>query len=120
MSSPPPTMLDSGLEDADHPDPRVPSPVSASNRLRTTVIILLLIAISLLAVVVFIAITIGVTIVVGYVLPRPATITAPIAGVAVAALCFGAASRIRKGALRNRYGLFRRPPRDLGTPPADR
>ena len=113
-------MLNSGLEDADFPDPRVPSPMYASTRLRTAVIILLLIVMSLLAVVAFLAITIGVTIVVGDVLPRPTNIAAPIAGVAVAAVCFGAASRFRKGALKNRYGLFRRPPRDPGTRPAGR
>ena len=75
--------------------------------------VVLLLVLSLLAVAVFIAITIGVTILVGDVMPRPVNVfAAPIAGVAVAVLCFGGASRFRKGMFKNRYGLFRRPPRD--------
>jgi hypothetical protein len=38
----------------------------------------------------------------------------------VAILCFGGASRFRKGIFNNRYGLFRRPPRDLGKQTAER
>jgi hypothetical protein len=81
--------------------------------MRMVVFVVLLLILSLVAVAVFIAITIGVTVLVGAVVPRPVNvILAPVAGVAVAVLCFGGASRFRRGMFRNRYGLMRRPPRN--------
>ncbi|MGA7987599.1 MAG: hypothetical protein WCB51_04285 [Candidatus Dormiibacterota bacterium] len=108
----PTTDDSSGLEDAEFAVRRVPSPVERFGAFRIAAVVVLLIVIALLAAAVFLAITVGVTLLVGALLPRPVNLAAPIAGVGVAVLCFGGASRFRKGMLRNRYGLFRRPPRN--------
>ncbi len=93
-----------------------PAPLSRAvlkNPLKLAAFAVLLLILSLLAVALFIAITIGVTILVGDVVPRPVNVfVAPVVGVAAAVLCFGGASRFRVAMLRNRYGLFRRPPRN--------
>jgi hypothetical protein len=95
---------------------RAPAPLRRTlprNPVKIAAFVVLLLVLSLLAVVIFIAITIGVTILVGDLVPRPVNVfVAPIAGVAVAVLCFGGASRFRMAMFRNRYGLFRRPPRN--------
>jgi len=122
MTYRPATHVDpKGLEDADNPDP---IPVLAARRtspLKIVGFVLLFLLLALLAFAVFVAITIGVTILIGFLLPRAAFVNliAPVVGVVVASLCFGAASRFRKGMFKNRYGLFRRPPRDLGKRPAE-
>ena len=110
------------LEDAATPDP---VPVLAVNRtgpLKLAGFIALFLLLSLLAFAVFLAIAIGVTILVALILPKQGLLDliAPIIGVGVASVCFGAASRFRKGMLKNRYGLFRRPPKDLDKRLADR
>jgi hypothetical protein len=111
MTYRPPTTDDSvGREDALFPTPR-PLPVKRLSPLRIAVFVVLLLTIAVLAAAVFLAITVGVTIVVGDVVPRPVNVAAPLAGVAVACLCFGGASRIRTGMFKNRYGLLHRPPR---------
>ena len=113
MNYRPPTTDDSpGLEDAAFPAPRVPSPIQRIGPYRMAAVVVLVVLVSLLAAAVFLAITVGVTLLVGNFLPKPVNLAAPIAGVGVAVLCFGGASRFRKGMLKNRYGLFRRPPRD--------
>ena len=95
---------------------RAPAPIPRAllrNPVNIAAFVILLLLLSLLAVTVFIAITIGVTILVGDVVPRPVNVfVAPVAGVAVAVLCFGGASRFRRGMFKNRYGLMRRPPRN--------
>ncbi len=123
MSSRPPTRFDSeGLEEAANPDP---PPVLVARRggaLRIAGFVLLFLVFSLLGFAVFLGITIGVTALVTLLLPKAGLLNliAPVVGVGVASLCFGAASRIRKGMFKNRYGLFRRPPRDLGRRSAGR
>lgn len=114
MTYPPPYTDDpAGLDAAAS---RTPAPVPRAklgSPVKIAAFVVLLLILSLLAVTIFIAITIGVTILVGAVVPRPVNvILAPVAGVAVAVLCFGGASRFRRGMLRNRYGLMRRPPRN--------
>ena len=108
---PPPTDDFAGLDDAEFPTTQ-PLPVKRLSPLRMVVFVVLLLMLSMLAAAVFLAMTVGVTIVVGDVVPKPVNVAAPIAGVAVAFLCFGGASRIRKGMFKNRYGLMRRPPRN--------
>ena len=113
MTSRPPTSSESvGLEDAAFPSPRPQLEVQRSSPVRVAGFVLLFLLLSLLAFAVFLAITVGVTVLVGMVVPGPAKLAAPILGVGVASLGFGAASRLRKGRLRGRYGLLRRPPRD--------
>ncbi len=115
MTQQPPITDDPArLEDAAFAAPRVPSPIQRIGPYRLAAVVLLVLLLGLLAAAVFLAITVGVTLLVGNLLPRPVNLAAPIAGVGVAALCFGGASRFRKGMLKNRYGLFRRPPRELG------
>jgi hypothetical protein len=110
---PPYTDDPAGLDKA---APRASTPGRAAllrNPAKIAAFVVLLLVLSLVAVALFIAITIGVTILVGDVVPRPVNVfVAPIAGVAVAVLCFGGASRFRRGMFRNRYGLMRRPPRN--------
>jgi hypothetical protein len=69
-----------------------------------------------------VAIATGVTVLAALLLPKAGllSVIAPLVGVGVASLCFGAASRVRKGMFKSRYGLVRRPPRDLATPPLSR
>jgi hypothetical protein len=123
MTYRPPIHVDpKALEDADNPDPL---PVLAARRtspLKMAGFVLLLLLLGLLAFAVFVAIAVGVTILVALLLPKAGFVNliAPVVGVGVASLCFGAASRFRKGMFKNRYGLFRRPPRDLGKPTAER
>ncbi len=116
MTHPPPTDFElAGLENAANPDPLPALVAKRANRLRVAGFVLLLLLMALLAFAVFLGITIGVTILVALVLPSGAgvfSVIAPVIGVVVASLCFGAASRFRKGTLKNRYGLLRRPPRD--------
>jgi hypothetical protein len=108
-----PTTDDSaGLEDAAFPALRAPTLFERIGPYRMAAVVLLVLLVALLAAAVFLAITVGVTLLVGDLLPKPVNLAAPIAGVGVAVLCFGGASRFRKGMLKNRYGLFRRPPRD--------
>jgi uncharacterized RDD family membrane protein YckC len=109
---PPTPEACAGLEDAAFPAPRPAQPAKPPSPVRIAAFVVLLLLISLLAVAVFLGITVGVTILVGDVLPRPVNLAAPIAGVAIASLCFGGASRFRPGTLKGRYGLLRRPPRD--------
>ncbi|MFZ0130243.1 MAG: hypothetical protein WB808_04505 [Candidatus Dormiibacterota bacterium] len=108
------------LEDAANPDPVPVLAAKRSGPIRIAGFVLLFVVLSLLAFAAFLAIAIGVTILMALILPKAGFINliAPVVGVGVASLCFGAASRFRKGMLKNRYGLFRRPPRDLGKPPA--
>jgi hypothetical protein len=123
MSSSPPTHVDAaGLEDAANPD--LPPVLSAQRTapLKIAGFVLIFLVLSLLAFAVFLGIAIGVTILVALLLPKAGLVNliAPVVGVAVASLCFGVASRFRKGMFKNRYGLFRRPPRDLGRRPIGR
>jgi uncharacterized RDD family membrane protein YckC len=109
-----------GLEEAANPDP-----VPVTGRVgpfKIAGFVVLFLLLSLLAFAVFVAIAIGVTILVALLLPRAGllNVIAPLVGVSVAGLCFGAASRVRRGMFKNRYGLFRRPPRDLGKRPLSR
>jgi hypothetical protein len=123
MKSSPPTRIDAtGLEEAANPD--VP-PVLSTQRtapLKIAGFVLIFLVLSLLAFAVFLGIAIGVTILVALLLPKAGLVNllAPVAGVVVASLCFGVASRFRKGMFKNRYGLFRRPPPDLGRRPISR
>src|SRR6202140_5050366 len=123
MTYRPPIHLDSeGLETPPNP---APAPVLVAKRtgpFKIAGFVLLFLILSLLAVAVFLGITIGVTILVTLLLPKAGLLNliAPVVGVGVASLCFGAASRFRKGMFKNRYGLFRRPPRDLGKRPVGR
>ena len=89
--------------------------------LKVALFVILFLILSLLAFAVFLGIAIGVTILLALILPKQGflDLLAPIVGVGIASVCFGAASRFRKGALKNRYGLFRRPPRDPGKRLAD-
>jgi hypothetical protein len=105
------------LEDAEFAAPRALSTVRRVGPYRIAGVVALLIVVALLAATLFLAITVGVTLLVGQVLPKPVNLAAPIAGVGVAVLCFGGAGRFRKGMLKNRYGLFRRPPRDAEPEP---
>jgi hypothetical protein len=122
MTSRPPTHIDpEGLEDAANPDP---VPVLAAKRagpLRIAGFVLLFLLLSLLAFAIFLGIAIGVTFLMALILPHAGFINliAPLVGVGVASVCFGAASRFRKGMFKNRYGLFHRPPRNLGKPPVE-
>jgi uncharacterized RDD family membrane protein YckC len=123
MTYRPTTHVDgNGLEDAANPDP---APVLAPKRtgpVKIAGFVLLFLVLSLLAFAVFLGIAIGVTILVALVLPKQGLVDllAPVVGVGVASVCFGAASRFRKGMLKNRYGLFRRPPKDPQNQPANR
>ena len=113
----PPIDLDPlGVEDAANPD--LPPLLSGKRAgpLKIAGFVLIFLILSLLAFAVFLGIAIGVTILVALFLPDAGFVNliAPVAGVVVASLCFGVASRFRKGMFKNRYGLFRRPPRDLG------
>jgi hypothetical protein len=109
------------LEDASTPDPVRVLAVKRTGPLKLAGFIVLFLFLSLLAFAVFLAIAIGVTILVALILPKQGILDliAPVVGVGVASVCFGAASRFRKGMLKNRYGLFRRPPKDLDKPLAD-
>jgi hypothetical protein len=120
MTDRPPTADPSSrFEDAAFPAPRAPSLIERIGPYRMAAVVVLVLLVALVAAALFLAITVGVTLLIGNVLPRPANLAAPIVGVAVAVLCFGGASRIRKGMLKNRYGLFRRPPRDTDPIPPD-
>jgi len=110
-----------GLEEPANPDP---VPVLAAKRtsgLKIAGFVVLFLILSLLAFAVFLGIAIGVTILLALILPKQGLLDliAPVVGVGVASVCFGVVSRFRKGALKNRYGLFRRPPRDPGKRLAD-
>jgi uncharacterized RDD family membrane protein YckC len=123
MTYRPPIHFDSdGLEEPANPDPLPVLVAKRASPLTIAAFVLLFLSLSLLAFALFLGIAIGVTIVVALFLPKQGYVDliAPVAGVGVASLCFGAASRFRKGMFKNRYGLFRRPPRDLGKPPARR
>jgi hypothetical protein len=123
MTYRPPIHIDSeGLEEAAHPDPPPQLVAKRTGPLKIAGFAVLFLVLALIAVAVFLGITIGVTILVALLLPRTGflNLIAPVVGVGVASLCFGAASRFRKGMFKNRYGLFRRPPRDLGKRPAGR
>jgi hypothetical protein len=126
MNSPPPGTADAGLEDADYAAPRPAGIPRSMHPLQMAAFVVLFLILALVAFIAFLAIAVGVTILVAKLIPTPngaaghiLGLVAPIAGVGVASLCFGAASRFRKGMFKNRYGLFRRPPRDLGKPPAE-
>jgi len=122
MSYRPTTHVDaSGFEEPANPDP---APVLAPKRtgpLKIAGFVVLFLVLSLLAFAVFLGIAIGVTILLALILPKQGILDliAPVVGVGVASVCFGAASRFRKGMLKNRYGLFRRPPKDLDKRLAD-
>lgn len=107
-----------GLEEAAHPDPVTVLVAERAGPFKIAGFVVLFLLLSLLAFAVFVAIAIGVTILVALLLPKAGllNVIAPLVGVGVASLCFGVASRIRKGMFKNRYGLFRRPPRDLSKP----
>jgi uncharacterized RDD family membrane protein YckC len=115
----PPTHVDpEGLEEAANPDPVTVLVAVRAGPFKIAGFVVLFLLLSLLAFAVFVAIAIGVTILVALFLPKAGllNVIAPLVGVGVASLCFGAASRIRKGMFKKRYGLFRRPPRDLSKP----
>ena len=119
----PPTQVDpEGLEEAANPDPVTVLVAGRAGPFTIAGFVVLVLVLSLIAFAVFVAIAIGVTILVALLLPNAGLVNviAPLVGVGVAGLCFGAASRIRRGMFKNRYGLFRRPPRDLGKPPLSR
>jgi hypothetical protein len=120
-SQPPGTAEDPGLEAADFPESRSQLALGSMRRLKVAAFVILFLVLSLLAFAVFLGIAIGVTILVALILPKQGLIDliAPLVGVGVASVCFGAVSRFRKGMLKNRYGLFRRPPRDPGKQLAD-
>ena len=122
MTYRPPIHLDkNGLEEPANPDPVPALAPRRTGPLKIAGFVLLFLLVSLLAFAVFLAITIGVTILMALILPKRGLIDliAPVVGVGVASVCFGAASRFRKGMLKNRYGLFRRPPKDLDKRLAD-
>ena len=110
------------LEEAANPDPVPVLIAKRAGPLKVAGFLVLFLLLSLLAFAVFVAIAIGVTILVALLIPRAGllNVIAPLIGVGVASLCFGAAARVRRGMFRNRYGLFRRPPRDLGKRPLSR
>ncbi len=113
MRDRPPTTDDSsGLEDAKFAAARVPGLIERVGPYRFAGVVVLLIVMAVLAAALFLSITVGVTLLVGNLLPRPVNLAAPIVGVGVAVVCFGGAGRFRRGMLKNRYGLLRRPPRD--------
>ncbi len=120
-SQPPGTAEGPGLETADFPEPRPPLVRGSMRPLKIAGFVVLFLILALLAFAFFLGIAVGVTILLALILPKQGFIDllAPIVGVGVASVCFGAASRVRKGALKNRYGLFRRPPRDPGKRLAD-
>lgn len=123
MTYRPPIHIDSqGLEEAAYPDPSPPLVAKRTGPLKIAGFAVLFLVLALVGVAVFLGITIGVTILVALLLPKTGflNLIAPVVGVGVASLCFGAASRFRKGMFKNRYGLFRRPPRDLGKRTAER
>jgi hypothetical protein len=109
------------LEDAATPDPVPVLAVKRTGPLKLAGFVVLFLVLSLLAFAVFLGIAIGVTILLALILPKQGLLDliAPVVGVGVASVCFGAVSRFRKGMLKNRYGLFRRPPRDPGKRLAD-
>jgi hypothetical protein len=118
---PTPRVDANGLEEPANPDP---VPVLAPKRtgpLKIAGFVVLFLVLCLLAFAVFVAIAVGVTILLALILPKQGLLDliAPVVGVGVASVCFGAVSRFRKGMLKNRYGLFRRPPRDPGKRLAD-
>ena len=118
---PTPHVDANGLEEPANPDP---VPVLAAKRtgpLKIAGFVVLFLLLCLLAFAVFVAIAVGVTILLALILPKQGLLDliAPVLGVGVASVCFGAVSRFRKGMLKNRYGLFRRPPRDPGKRLAD-
>src|ERR1700691_4356869 len=122
MTYRPTTHVDkNGLEDAENPDPVPVLTPKRSGLLKSAVFVILFLVLSLLAFAVFLGIAIGVTILVALILPKQGLIDliAPLVGVGVASVCFGAVSRFRMGVLKKRYGLFRRPPRDPGKQLAD-
>jgi hypothetical protein len=114
---PPTTDHSTRLEDAEFAAPRVSTHIRRVGPYRIAAVVLLLIVIAVVAAALFLAITVGVTLLMAQLLPKPVNLAAPIAGVGVAVLCFGGAGRFRKGMLKNRYGLFRRPPRDAEPEP---
>src|ERR1700693_1736729 len=100
MTSRPPIHLNpEGLEEAARPDPVPLLVAKREGPLRIAGFVVLLLLLSLLAFAVFVAIAIGVTILVALLLPRAGllNVIAPLVGVGVASLCFGAAGRVRKG-----------------------
>jgi hypothetical protein len=112
MTEPPSAPVATGLQDADHPENVTPL-TRRMHPLLIAGIVLLFLLLALLAAVVFLGITIGVTVLAANLIPKPANaVLAPLLGVGVAFLCFGGASRIRRGMFKNRYGLLHRPPRD--------
>jgi hypothetical protein len=120
-SRPPGTAEGAGLEAADFPEPSGPLAAGSMGPLKFAGFVVLFLILALLAFAVFLGIAVGVTILLALILPKQGLIDliAPVVGVGVASVCFGAASRFRKGMLKNRYGLFRRPPRDPGKRLAD-
>jgi len=106
-----------GLEDAENPDPVPALAPRRTGPLKIAAFVVLFLLLSLLAFAVFLGLAIGVTILLALILPKQGILDliAPIVGVGVASVCFGAASRFRKGMFKNRYGLFRRPPKDPGS-----
>jgi hypothetical protein len=112
MTESPSAPVATGLQDADHPEDVIPLTRRRMHPLQIAAIGLLFLVLSLLAAVVFLGITIGVTIVAANLIPKPANVLAPLLGVGLATLCFGGASRIRKGMFKNRYGILHRPPRN--------
>jgi hypothetical protein len=123
MTDRPQTQVDpSRLEDAANPDPVPVLVAKRTGPLKVAGFVVLFLVLSLLAFAAFLAIAIGVTILLALLLPKQGLLDliAPIVGVGVASVCFGAASRFRKGMLKNRYGLFRRPPKDPSKGPAGR
>jgi hypothetical protein len=120
-SQPPGTAEGAGLETADFPEPRARLVRGSMRPLKVAGFVVLFLVLSLLGFAVFLGIAIGVTILLALILPKQGLLDliAPVIGVGVASVCFGAVSRFRKGMLKNRYGLFRRPPRDPGKRLAD-
>jgi hypothetical protein len=105
------------LQEADHPEPAAPLDRRRLHPLQIAGILLLFVFLALLAAMVFLGITIGATILAANVIPKPANAAlAPLIGVGLATLCFGGASRIRRGMFKNRYGLLHRPPRTTRIP----
>ncbi len=113
MTESPSAPVTTDLQDADHPEDVTPLMRRRMHPLQIAGIVLLFLLLALLAALVFLGITIGVTILAANLIPKPANaVLAPLLGVGAATLCFGGASRIRKGMFKNRYGILHRPPRD--------
>jgi hypothetical protein len=115
-SQPPGTAEGAGLETADFPEPRPALAHGSIRPFKVAAFVVFFLILALLAFAAFLGIAVGVTILLALILPKQGLLDliAPVVGVGVASVCFGAASRFRKGMFKNRYGLFRRPPRDPG------